>query len=377
MDTNNLNKKDYIENRDELLNKMQEIVEKAKEEKRAMSTEEQIKFDDFEKEIKNIDSTLKKFEQYRNLENLVSEKENNKENNEEKTEKDKFLRFLKGEQRALDISSNGAIIPTTIASKIIEKVKELSPIYSMATVYNLSGDLTFPIYDDENSAISASYVDDMTELIEHTGKFTTTTLTNNIIGCLVKISKSLVNRTDFDLTSFSINKVSKAFAEFLEKELITGTIDKLQGLSSINNIITSISSDKIVADELIDLQMSIPEIYQNNACWIMNKSTLKSLRKLKDNDGNYLLGNMLNGFGYELLGKKVYITESCDELESGKIPIYYGDMSGLYVKLTKNLQIQVLMEKYATQYAIGIIGYMECDSKIIEPQKLVCLKMKS
>lgn len=377
MDTNNLNKKDYIEKRDELLNKMQEIVEKAKEEKRAMSTEEQVKFDDFEKEIKNIDSTLKKIEQYRNLENLVSGKENNKEDNEEKTEKDKFLRFLKGEQRALDVSSNGAIIPTTIASKIIEKIKELSPIYSMSTVYNLSGDLTFPIYDEENSAISASYVEDMTELIENTGKFTTTTLTNNIIGCLVKISKSLVNRTDFDLISFFIDKVSKAFAELLEKELITGTSDKLQGLSSINNIITSISSDKISTDELIDLQMSIPEIYQNNACWIMNKSTLKSLRKSKDNVGNYLLGNALNGFGYELLGKKVYITESCDESEAGKIPIYYGDMSGLYVKLTKNLQIQVLMEKYATQYAIGIIGYMECDSKVIEPQKLVCLKMKS
>ena len=55
--------------------------------------------------------------------------------------------------------------------------------------------------------------------------------------------------------------------------------------------------------------------------------------------------------------------------------IVYGDMSGLYVKLAQNVELQVLNEKYATQHAVGVVGYIECDSKIVEPQKLAVLTM--
>lgn len=49
-----------------------------------------------------------------------------------------FLAFCRGETRALDVANNGAIIPAHIANKIIETVKELSPIYSMCTIYNVA-----------------------------------------------------------------------------------------------------------------------------------------------------------------------------------------------------------------------------------------------
>ena len=52
-------------------------------------------------------------------------------------------------------------------------------------------------------------------------------------------------------------------------------------------------------------------------------------------------------------------------------------MSGLYVKLAQNVEIQMLMEKYATQHAIGVVGYIEADSKIVEPQKIAVLQMNS
>ena len=70
------------------------------------------------------------------------------------------------------------------------------------------------------------------------------------------------------------------------------------------------------------------------------------------------------GFGYSLLGKTVYISENADA-------VYYGDMSGLYIKFAQTIEVQVLLEKYATQHAIGVVGYLEADSAIIEPQKIV------
>jgi HK97 family phage major capsid protein len=269
------------------------------------------------------------------------------------------------------------IIPVSIANRIIETVKDLSPIYKMVTIYNVGGDLVFPVYD-ESTPIQAAYVDDLTELTEQTGKFTTIKLQNFIVGVLAKVSKSLMNRTDFDLVGFIVKKIAEAIAEFLEKECLQGTTSKMTGVFSSANVVTTASATAIVADELIDLQDTVPDALQANACWIMNKATRKAIRKFKDSDGNYMLIKDITApFGYTLLGKPIYISKNVSAIAADTKVIVYGDMSGLYVKLAQNVELQMLMEKFATQHAIGAVGYIECDSKIVEPQKLAVLKMKS
>lgn len=368
------NEKALIEKRNALIVEMEQLVETAQAETRAFTDEESDRYTNTKSELGKLDGTLKAINETRSLEH-TNETKKNKEAEQRTLDEENFIKFIKGEERALDIANNGGVIPTTIANRIIEKVKELSPIYKMATIYNVSGDLVFPVYD-ETSPIQAKYVEDMQELTEQTGKFTTVKLTNFIIGCLAKVSKSLVNRTDFDLVSYVINKVAQAIAEFLEKELIVGTTDKMTGVLSATQGITLQSSTAVTGDDLIDLQDSIPDVYQEKACWIMHKNTRRVIRKLKDSDGNYLLQKDLTmPFGYSLLGKPVYISESCPQIAAGKKVIAYGDMSGLYVKLTKNVEIQVLLEKYATQHALGVVGYVEADSKIVEPQKLAVMTM--
>ena len=364
------------EKRNSLLDEMDELLNKAKSETRALSDDENARFNEIRSEIDKIDKTIKAEEEARALDKKLPKKKDSKEE-QRALEEQNFIKFIKGEERALSVADNGGIVPEHIANKIIEEVKELSPIYSMATVYNVGGNLIFPKYGaDTSKDIKATYIEDLTELTEQTGKFTTVKLENHIVGCLAKISKSLMNRTDFDLLNFVIRKVAQAIAEFLENELINGTPGKMTGLSSTKNVVTSATADKITGDDLIDVQMSIPEKFQVNACWIMHKKTLKAIRKLKDSDGNYLLGRLADGFGWELLGKKVYITESCTEIEAGEKSVFYGDMSGLYVKLAQNVEIQVLNEKYATQHAVGVVGYVECDSEIVEEQKIAALQMK-
>ncbi|NFO58646.1 phage major capsid protein [Clostridium botulinum] len=345
---------------------MNEIVNTAKAETRAINEEETAKFNELKGKVNSIKATIAMEEEARNY--IMSPTEQQKKDNEMSVEERSFENYLRGDQRALDVGNNGGIIPQTIANQIIEKVKELSPIYSLSTIFNVGGDLVFPVYDDESSAIVANYVEDLTELNESTGKFTTVKLTNYIVGCLAKVSKSLINRQDFNLLSFVVNKVAQAIAEFMEKELITGT-DKAQGLATIKTIREVAVLD---ADSLIDVQLDVVQKYQGNAVWIMHSNCLRAIRKLKDADGNYLLNkDLTNGFGWSLLGRPVYFTESCPQDS-----IYYGDMSGLYVKLTKNVELQLLLEKFATQHAVGCVGYVEFDSKIVETQKLAALKIK-
>lgn len=368
------NEKALTEKRNDLVLEMEQIVQTAQAETRALTDDESNRYTEIRTEIKNLDTTLDAIEYTRTLENTNVTKKN-KEAEQRALDEENFIKFIKGEERALTAAENGGVIPTSIANRIIEKIKEISPIYKMATIYNLNGDLVFPVYD-ETTPIQAQYVEDMQELTEQTGKFTTVKLTNHIVGCLAKVSKSLTNRTDFDLVSYVITKVAEAITNFLEKEFLVGTPDKMVGVLSSENIVKVSGQTVITADDLIDLQDTLPDVLQKNACWIMHKETRKAIRKLKDADGNYLLlKDVTMPFGYALLGKPVYISENCPKIAAGKKVIAYGDMSGLFGKITKNIELQVLKEKYATQHALGVVAYIEADSKIVEPQKLAVMEM--
>lgn len=362
-----------LEQRNSLLDEMDALVDAANAETRAMNAEESQKFEEMKKKIAQIDATLKADEERRALDKKQPAKNGQEE--QRALEEKNFLRFVRGEKRALDVANNGGIIPEHIANRIIEKVKELSPVYAMATVYNVGGDLAFPVYD-ESADTGAALMEDMTELTESAGKFTMIKLQNYIVGVLKLISKSLMNRSDFDLLSFIVKKVAENIAEFLEDAALNGKTGKYTGVFGTQNLVTAAKGDAVTADELIDVQMTVPQVFQNNACWILHKETLKAIRKLKDSDGNYLLNkDLTNPFGWSLLGKPVYISQNAPQMAAGTTCVVYGDMSGLYLKLAQGMEIQVLLEKYATRHAIGVVGYVEFDCNIVEPQKLAGLKM--
>ena len=173
-----------------------------------------------------------------------------------------------------------------------------------------------------------------------------------------------------------IGKVAEACVKWIDAQLINGTDNKIEGLSKAKQVLTTKSADKIEADELIDLQDMIPDAYQGSAIWIMSRATRTAIRKLKDGDGNYLLNKDATAkWGYSLFGKPVYIAD-CIKQEAGKPAVYYGDFSGLAVKTSESVNIEVLREKYAEQHAVGVVAWLEMDSKIENDQKIAVLKMK-
>ena len=110
----------------------------------------------------------------------------------------------------------------------------------------------------------------------------------------------------------------------------------------------------------------------------MSQRTRIAIAKLKDTTGNYLLQrDITNGFGYTLLGKPVDISDNMPEIGSGMKAVVYGDFSGLYVKQNGDITVQVMREKYLDEHAIGVIGWVDIDSKIIEPQKIRVLTCKT
>ena len=130
-------------------------------------------------------------------------------------------------------------------------------------------------------------------------------------------------------------------------------------------------------DEIITLKDKVKDAFQAKAVFIMNGATRTALRLLKDGNGRYLMqDDITSPFGTTLLGKPVYVSDQMDGIEAGKTAIYYGDMSGLAVKLSEDASVQVLQERYADEHAIGVIAWMEFDAKVENAQKIAKLVMK-
>lgn len=376
------NLKSLIEQRNDKVAEMQALVEGAKKEVRALNEEELNRFNTLKSEIESIDATIKAEERARELE-IIEDKKDKKKEERAVAEERAFANYIRGvvEERAdvnLAVGDNGAVIPTSIANKIIKKVYDISPIYQLATRYNVGGALTIPYYDESTQKIEMAYATEFSDLESTSGKFASIELKGFLAGALTKISKSLINNSQFDIVSFVINAMAEAISRWIEKELLNGTADKVSGLSTVTQTVTAASATAITADELIDLQEAVPDAYQANAIWIMSKATRTAIRKLKDNDGNYILNkDATSRWGYTLFGKDVYTSDNMPTMAAGKTAIYYGDMSGLAVKLSEDVSIEVLREKFATQHAVGVVGWIEIDSKVENAQKIAKLVMKA
>lgn len=358
-----------VEQRNNLIQEAEALVEKAKTETRSLDDQEITRFDEIKTEVTKIDKTIQAEEE---AEGMATKSAKTPEQEEQRAlDEEKFLKYIKGDTRALDVANNGAIIPTNIADRIITRVKELSPIYSRCTVFNVGGDLDFPSFD--SNSIVTSYVADLQELTAQNGNFTSRKLQNFIAGSLVTISRSLMNRQDFDLVNFIVNQMSGSMSNFIERELLMGA--GVTGATGVfadgNSTVVTPAGASFTADDLISQQMAIPEAFQGACAWIMSKPTFLSLRKLKDQNGTYLLNpDIRTGFGWTILGQPCFISENAPNNA-----IAFGDFSGMYVKLAQNVEIQVLNELYATRHATGVVGYTEFDSRIIEDQKISVMEL--
>lgn len=325
-----------------------EIVNSINDLKKEIAIEEALN----EKEVKEIENKLEG--------EVINMEKTEVLNKEEKL----FVDFIRGGiANDMKAGDNGAIIPNSISSQIIAKVEEISPLYARATKFNVGGELTFV---KEDAIPTCNYMDEMAEGSGTDATFKTVKLGAFIARALTKVSRSLLNRTDFDLLTYVVNAVAKSIAKFLEKELITGTPSKIDGLSKV--VPTEVTA--INADAYVDLQIAVPSTLQGGCEWLMNPADLKAARKFKTTDGQYLLNaDATKEFGWAILGKNVMIS---DQVPAGTI--YYGDFSGLYVKLANNVEVSVLKERYAEQYAYGIVGFVELDAKVVETQKIVAMK---
>lgn len=377
-----MDKKALVEMRNAKIEEMNNIVNAAKKEERVINEDENKKFNDIKAEIEDIDNMIAAMDEVNNLGIKPIPKAGETMTKEEKDRKtfENYLRGIKNTDEPTTKTGAQVIIPTTVWDTVIDKVIQICPIYERAERFNIKGKLVLPKYDRENSSIVMEYADEGTAAESGKAVFAQIELNGFVSRVLAKISVSLINNTDFDIVGFVEGKMAEAIALFVEKELLKGTDSKIEGLRGItaDMTVTTAAPTAITADELMSTQDAVIDNYQGNSIWIMNRKTRDAIRKLKDNEGDYLLNRDFTAkWGYSLLGKDVYCSDAMDTIAAGKTAIFYGDFSGLAVKISEEANMQVLRERYAEEHQIGILAFMEMDAKVQDTQKIAKLVCKA
>ena len=369
--------KELNEKKNDLITRAEEVLAKAKEGCRELTEDEAMELAEIRDDIKKIKETLelKGFFDKEGGEKPMEEPkeviEVEKEVEERALDEEKaFADYIRGVVNQRDtaynmtLTDNGAVIPTTIANRIIKKVYDICPILERSTKYNVKGKLELPYYNESTQAITVAWHNEFEELTSNVGKLASIELTGYLAGALTLVSRSLINNSQVDIVAFVVDRMAYDIARFIEDTLLNGG-GSVAGLTGVTLTKTASSSTSVTANELIETQGMVKDIFQENAIWIMSPATRTAIRELKDNYGRYLLQDDISlPFGKSLLGKPIYVSDNMPDMEAGKVAIYYGDMRGLATKFSEDINIQVLREKYATQHAFGVVGWLEFDSKV-------------
>lgn len=139
------------------------------------------------------------------------------------------------------------------------------------------------------------------------------------------------------------------------------------------------SATVLSADALITLVYSLPAFYRNRGTFLMNGTTLATVRKLKDSTGQYLWQPSLQaGQPETLLGRPVVEAIDMDDIAANAFPILFGDIASAY-RIVDRIDLSVLVNPYllATNSITRMHASRRVGSGVVKPAAIKKLKMST
>ncbi|MCF8020894.1 MAG: phage major capsid protein [Vallitaleaceae bacterium] len=265
-------------------------------------------------------------------------------------------------------------VPKSFQNKLVEALENMNIMRKLATVMPTDSDKDIPIVSAKGSA---AWTLEDGAYNESDDTFTTITIKAYKLTRIIKVSEEILEDNTIDLEAYLVQSFAKAIAAPEENAFINGSgTNQPQGVfvgATVGK--TAASATAITADEIIDLFYSLKRVYRANATFIMNDSTLKAIRKLKDTEGNYLWSKGLSGEPEQILGRPVETSEYAPELATGNKVIAFGDISYYTVADRSARTFQRLNELYSGNGQVGFRGYERVDGKLTLAEAVKVLQM--
>ncbi len=276
-------------------------------------------------------------------------------------------------------TEGGYLVPDEFESTLIKALEEENVIRAHAHVFTTaSGSHKIPIVATKGTA---SWIDEGGAYGEADDVFGQTQIDAHKVGTIVKVSEELLNDSAFDLESYFREEFARRIGNKEEEAFLIGDgSGKPTGILSDNGAevgVTAASATAVTADELIDLFYSLKSPYRKNAIWVLNDATVRLIRKLKDNNGQYLWQPALRDGEFDtILGKRIFTSAYAPTPAAGAKSILFGDLSYYWIGDRQGVTFKRLNERYADYGQIGFLASKRVDGKLVLPEAIKVLQQK-
>lgn len=282
-------------------------------------------------------------------------------------------------QNTLSIGTDtegGYLVPDEYEQRLIDALQEQNFFRQLATVITTSsGDRNIPVVSSHGEA---AWMDESGLYTESDDSFGLISLGTYKLGTAIKVSDELLNDSVFDLEGYIATEFTRRIGAKEEEAFLVGDGTKKPTgvfVSAENSVTTSGTS--ITFDDVMDLYYSLRVPYRKNAVWLLNDTTVKALRKVKDGNGNYIWQPSVQaGEPDTILNRPYYTSSFVPDLAAGNKVMAFGDFSYYWIADRQGRSFKRLNELYAANGQVGFLASQRVDGKLILPEAVKTMTLK-
>ncbi|MGF7142386.1 HK97 family phage major capsid protein [Anaerotaenia torta] len=287
-------------------------------------------------------------------------------------------------RNALQIGTDtegGYLVPDEFERTLVEGLEEENLFRRLAKVITTSsGDRKIPVVASKGTA---SWVDEEGTIPDSDDSFGQVSIGAYKLGTMIKVSEELLNDSVFQLEPYISREFARRIGNKEEEAFFTGDgSGKPTGILAATGGaqlgVTTAGATAITIDEVLDLFYSLKAPYRNRSVFIMNDSTVKAIRKLKDGQGQYLWQPSIQaGTPDTILNRPLYTSSYVPAIAAGAKTITFGDFSYYWVADRQGRVFKRLNELYAVTGQVGFVATQRVDGKLILPEAIKVLQQKA
>lgn len=270
-------------------------------------------------------------------------------------------------------ADGGYLVPVEYDNRLIEVLKEENIMRGLATRITTSGEHKINIAATTPAAL---WVEEGGALTFGDATFDQKFVDSHKLHVAIKVTEELLYDSAFDLEKYIITQFGKALANAEEDAFLNGDgkgkpygiFDTATGGESAG----ALSAD-IKADDIFDLIYKLKRPYRKGASFIMNDKTIAQIRKLKDNNGQFLWQpSLVAGEPDQIAGYTVRTSAYAPENA-----IAFGDYSYYNIADRGARSFKTLNELFAGNGMVGFVAKERVDGLLLLPEAIQIMNLKT
>ena len=275
-------------------------------------------------------------------------------------------------------TSGGFLVPEDFANELVQALAEQNVFRQIARIVSTSREkLKVPV---ATAVGTAAWIEENEVVPESDSTFGQVILNAFKLGTLMRASTELIEDAAFNIQSYIAMEFARRIGTKEEEAFCIGDgAGKPTGLFAATGgapVGATTADGSITFDDVIELFYSLKPPYRINSSFLTTDSALKTLRKIKDNSGQYIWQPAVKDRTPDtILGKPVYTSPYVPEIEVESTPMAFGDYSYYWIADRRDIRFRVLNELFAERDQIGFFATERIDGKLILPEAVKLLKI--